>query len=59
MTEIQFIVEEAPEGDFTARAVGEDIFTKADDLPGLHAQMRDAVRCHFGEDKEATLIRRC
>lgn len=59
MTEIQFIVEEAPEGGFTARAVGADIFTEADDLPGLDGQVRDAVRCHFGEDKEATLIRRC
>lgn len=26
MTEIEFIVEEAPEGGYTARAVGEDIF---------------------------------
>ncbi|OHC66839.1 MAG: 2-oxoisovalerate dehydrogenase [Rhodocyclales bacterium GWA2_65_19] len=58
MTEIHFIVEEAPEGGFVARAVGADIFTEADDLPGLHEQVRDAVRCHFGEDKEATLIRR-
>ncbi|WP_310449993.1 hypothetical protein [Sulfuritalea sp.] len=59
MTEIHFIVEEAPEGGYTARAVGEDIFTEADGLPSLHAQARDAVRCHFDEDKEATLIRRC
>jgi len=59
MTEIHFIVEEAPEGGFTARAVGADIFTEADDLHGLHAQARDAVHCHFGEDKEPALIRRC
>lgn len=49
MTEIHFIVEEAPEGGFTARAVGEDIFTEADDIPGLHASVRDAVHCHFDE----------
>ena len=59
MTEIHFIVEEAPEGGFTARAVGEDIFTEADDLPGLRAQAQEAVRCHFGDDRELTLIRRC
>lgn len=59
MTEVRFIVAEAPEGGFTARAVGADIFTEADDLLGLDVQVRDAVRCHFGEDKEMTLIRRC
>lgn len=37
MTEIHFIVEEAPEGGFVARAVGADIFTEADDLEALHA----------------------
>lgn len=58
MTEVQFIVEEAPEGGFTARAVGADIFTEADDLRELHAQAPDAVRCHFGEDKEPILTLR-
>jgi hypothetical protein len=59
MIEIHFIVEEVPEGGFSAHAVGADIYTEADDLFGLRAQVRDAVRCHFGEDKEAKLIRRC
>ena len=45
--EIVFPVEDAPEGGYTARALGESIFTEADDLPSLHAQVRDAVRCHF------------
>ena len=57
MTEIHFIVEEAPEGGFTAHAVGEDIFAEADDLPSLYAQVRDAVQCHFVEDKKPGLIR--
>ena len=47
MSEIHFIVEEAPEGGFIARAVGTDIFTEADDLPALHALVRDAVHCHL------------
>lgn len=49
MEEIIFVVQEAPEGGFTARALGEAIFTEADDLPSLREQLRDAVRCHFDE----------
>lgn len=57
MTEIHFFVEEAPEGGFVARAVGADIFTEADDLPSLHAQVRDAVHCHFDDGDRPSLIR--
>jgi hypothetical protein len=57
MTEIHFIVEEAPEGGFIARAVGTDIFTEADELRGLHDQVRDAVRCHFEPDAAPRVIR--
>lgn len=57
MNELVFIVEEAPEGGFTARALGESIFTEADDLAGLHKQVRDAVRCHFDEGKQPKIIR--
>ncbi|WP_215884322.1 hypothetical protein [Acidithiobacillus sulfurivorans] len=47
MSELHFVVEEAPEGGFIASAVGMDIFTEADDLPALHAQVRDAVALPF------------
>lgn len=57
MTEIHFIVEEAPEGGFIARAMGADIFTEADTLEALHAQVRDAVRCHFDEGHAPSIIR--
>ncbi len=57
MTEVIFMVEEAPEGGYTARGVGESIFTEADDLPGLYNQVRDAVRCHFEEGKQPKVIR--
>lgn len=57
MDEIHFIVEKALEGGFTARAVGADIFTEADDLPDLHAQVEDAVHCHFDEGARPALIR--
>lgn len=49
MDEIIFLVEEAPEGGYTARALGEAIFTEADDLTQLHERARDAVLCHFEE----------
>jgi hypothetical protein len=57
MSEIHFIVEEAPEGGYLARAVGADIVTEADDLPSLHTQVRDAVRCHFDVGQMPGLIR--
>ena len=57
MKEIIFLVEEAPEGGYTARALGESIFTEADSLAELHVQVRDAVRCHFGEGGAPKVIR--
>lgn len=47
MDELIFVVENAPEGGYTARALGESIFTSAEDLPTLREQVKDAVRCHF------------
>jgi len=57
VTEIVFLVEEAPEGGYTARALGASIFTEADDVAGLHANVRDAVRCHFEPDELPKVIR--
>jgi hypothetical protein len=47
MNEITFLVNEAPEGGYTARAVGESIFTEANDLDSLEENVRDALHCHF------------
>lgn len=52
-----FLVEEAPEGGFTARALGESIFTEADRIAELYEKVRDAVRCHFDEDQIPKVIR--
>ncbi len=57
MDEIIFVVEEAPEGGYTARALGASIFTEADDLTGLRDQVRDAVRCHFDQGQGPKVIR--
>jgi hypothetical protein len=58
MNEIIFLVEEAPEGGYTARALGAAIFTEADDEAALYEQVRDAVRCHFEEGQEPTVYLR-
>ena len=47
MTELVFLIEDDPEGGYVARALGESIFTQADDLPTLRDNIRDAVLCHF------------
>ena len=57
MSELIFIVEEAPEGGYTARALGESIFTEADDLSDLPNQIRDAVLCHFDERQAPKIVR--
>ncbi len=57
MNELIFIVEEAPEGGYTARALGASIFTEAEDLDSLPNMVRDAVRCHYEEGQGPKLIR--
>ena len=47
MNEIIFVVQEASEGGYIAKAVGTSIVTEADNLKHLHEQVRDAVHCHF------------
>lgn len=51
VNEIIFVVEDSAKGGYTARAVGESIFTEADDIKQLHARTREAVLCHFDEGK--------
>ena len=51
MSEIVFLVEEDPDGGLTARALGESIFTEADNMDALKEAVRDAVRCHFADDE--------
>ena len=57
VVEIVFVVEEAAEGGFTAKAVGESIFTEGDTLESVRAAVRDAVECHFKEGHVPKIIR--
>lgn len=52
MEEVIFLVEESPEGGFTAKGLGVSIFTEADTIEELKIAVKDAVHCHF--DNEAT-----
>jgi hypothetical protein len=55
--EIIFLVEGAPEGGYTARALEYSIFTEADTLEELHRNVREAVRCHFDEAELPRMVR--
>jgi predicted RNase H-like HicB family nuclease len=57
MNELIFLVEEAPEGGFAARALGQSIFTEAETLEELRANVRDAVKCHFDAGQAPQIIR--
>jgi len=56
-TEIVFSVKQCPEGGYVARAVGHSIFTQAETMDELSANVKDAVACHFADDKTLPEIR--
>ena len=51
MEELIFMVEESPEGGYTAKGVGVSIYTQGDTLELLKASIIDAVHCHFDDSK--------
>jgi predicted RNase H-like HicB family nuclease len=57
VTEVIFLVEEAAEGGFTARAVNQSIFTEGDTLDELRRNVREAVECHFDDGQTPKVIR--
>ena len=57
MNEINFLIEDAPEGGFIARALEVSIFTEADVINDLHLKVRDAVDCHFEPSNKPKIIR--
>ena len=57
MSEVIFLVEEADDGGYTARALGVSVFTQADTVAELHERVRDAVRCHFDDGTAPKVIR--
>ena len=57
MKEVFFVVEEALEGGFIAKALGESIYTEAETIEELRVNVKEAVECHFDADKMPKLIR--
>lgn len=45
------------EGGYTAKGIGESIFTEGDTMDQLKANIREAVQCHFEEGAVPKIIR--
>lgn len=57
MTEVIFLIEDAPEGGYTARALGHAVFTQGETMDELRHAVREAVACHFEAGKAPRVIR--
>lgn len=55
--ELIFLVEELPEGGFSARALGHSIFTEAESVAELRTMALDAVKTHFDAPMRPKMIR--
>jgi hypothetical protein len=55
--EIIFVVEEAPEGGYIAKALGHSICTEADSFAKLKKRVQAATRCHFEAEEMPRAIR--
>jgi predicted RNase H-like HicB family nuclease len=49
MSEIIFLVEDSPEGGFTAKCLTNAIYTQAETMEELREMIKDAVHCHFDD----------
>ena len=57
MAEILFLVEDALEGGYTAKALGYSIYTEADTWVELKLAIQDALECYFEEGKKPKVVR--
>lgn len=57
MNELIFLVEDAIEGGYTAKALGEGVFTEGETLAELKNNIKEAVRCHFDVENLPKIIR--
>jgi hypothetical protein len=57
MNETIFLIEDAPEGGYSARALGESIFTEGETLDELKRNTRAAVECHFEYGQAPKILR--
>lgn len=52
MEEVIFLVEESPEGGYTAKGLGVSIYTQGDTIEALRSAVIDAVHCHYDDEKK-------
>jgi len=57
MKEVIFLVQDSLEMGFEAQAIGESIFTEGETMDELKENIREAVRCHFGDSETPSIIR--
>jgi hypothetical protein len=57
MNEIIFLVEDAVEGGYLAKALSQPIFTEAETMDQLKENIREAVRCHYEDNNTPPIIR--
>jgi hypothetical protein len=57
VNEVIFLVEEAGEGGYQARALEHSIFTDAETMEILKANIREAVHCHFDDNEMPKIVR--
>jgi predicted RNase H-like HicB family nuclease len=58
MTEITFLVQEAEEGGYTARALGKSIFTEGNTMLKLKSNIKKAILCYFGDVEQPFLLKK-
>ncbi len=51
MEEVIFLVEESTEGGYTAKGMGVSIFTEGEPIEELQEKIKDAIHCHFDEER--------
>lgn len=56
--EIIFMIEDEPEGGYTANALGESIYTQGDSWEELKQNINDAIGCHFDTPEETPKVAR-
>lgn len=57
MNEILFSVQESSDGGYEASAIHKSIFTDAENMDDLILNIKEAVICHFDEDKRPETIK--
>jgi predicted RNase H-like HicB family nuclease len=55
-SEIIFVIEDAVEGGYIAKALGFSIFTQGETIEELRKNIREAVICHFDESEAPNII---